>query len=708
MKPSTDTVPAMLTPGEFVIRKDAAEEIGPEKLNMLNNIDRLGQSALLENARSPMGYQEGGDVKSGGFFSLFKDKVGGFFEQQGKNWERAAEMEEKIGVRNPFLKTAEEQLALQGKKQLTPEPIYRPEIAIDPIEVDKSPEMLGDASLYSSPTEQAYQESLPAQEQIARKYGILQEAGQPTQLGVRSQDPKQLLEKTLAGIKAEYTPTEQAYLKSLPAMDEIERKYQIQEILTSKAPDMGMRLSDSLDVHPTMLAMQNPGRPYVKPGGSEVAPMLSDVAMPNDWTNQFELPETVEDWGRAPEEPRVSWGDLSAYDKLGMMLMGENKWDNLRGKSRRIMSGKEGSAQGYDYKIPGAPTFRDVMGFQDGGQVYADKETVPYKAGKRDQLSGGTAGREEERDIMAQRVLYPTDHFVRGSAGPAMGVGALKGVGLNLLLNSLTGGATGGYNALAALTGAVREAKKWGSNKTQIERMTEGKRPFDPVHFRKDYESGDVYSATKKGWRKISPDAVAKMEEHFPDYMKSVDRYQEGGPVMHNKGEGQMKDTLSVFGEKSQDADGLQKLLATVAMQQMQRAQQVQPQSQGFEVGAFGALQEGGYIPQYQQGGPVKPPMSGGEEGPQQVPMPSGQQAYHKPPMEQLGMDPFEYDSYLKYGPELYKYFPQNFKPKEQWTAYDSLVSDGIIDPYKVSKDSINVLTDDQLNELLGQRKPPQ
>ena len=227
MKPSTDTVPAMLTPGEFVIRKDAAEEIGPEKLNMLNNIDRLGQSALLENARSPMGYQEGGDVKSGGFFSLFKDKVGGFFEQQGKNWERAAEMEEKIGVRNPFLKTAEEQLALQGKKQLTPEPIYRPEIAIDPIEVDKSPEMLGDASLYSSPTEQAYQESLPAQEQIARKYGILQEAGQPTQLGVRSQDPKQLLEKTLAGIKAEYTPTEQAYLKSLPAQEKIARKYNI-------------------------------------------------------------------------------------------------------------------------------------------------------------------------------------------------------------------------------------------------------------------------------------------------------------------------------------------------------------------------------------------------------------------------------------------------------------------------------------------------
>ena len=57
---NTDTVPAMLTPGEFVIRKDAADQIGPEKLHMLNNIDRLSNTALLENAKSPMGYQEGG------------------------------------------------------------------------------------------------------------------------------------------------------------------------------------------------------------------------------------------------------------------------------------------------------------------------------------------------------------------------------------------------------------------------------------------------------------------------------------------------------------------------------------------------------------------------------------------------------------------------------------------------------------------------
>ena len=45
-----DTVPAMLEPGEFVIRRDAAEKIGMDNLEMLNNADRLesGHSAIDE------------------------------------------------------------------------------------------------------------------------------------------------------------------------------------------------------------------------------------------------------------------------------------------------------------------------------------------------------------------------------------------------------------------------------------------------------------------------------------------------------------------------------------------------------------------------------------------------------------------------------------------------------------------------------------
>ena len=65
-----DTVPAMLEPGEFVIRKDAAEKIGMNKLNMLNNADRLesGHSAIdeliaLSTLSGSQQMMSGGNVK---------------------------------------------------------------------------------------------------------------------------------------------------------------------------------------------------------------------------------------------------------------------------------------------------------------------------------------------------------------------------------------------------------------------------------------------------------------------------------------------------------------------------------------------------------------------------------------------------------------------------------------------------------------------
>jgi len=65
-----DTVPAMLEPGEFVIRKDAAEKIGMDKLNMLNNADRLesGHSAIdeliaLSTLSGSQKMMSGGNVK---------------------------------------------------------------------------------------------------------------------------------------------------------------------------------------------------------------------------------------------------------------------------------------------------------------------------------------------------------------------------------------------------------------------------------------------------------------------------------------------------------------------------------------------------------------------------------------------------------------------------------------------------------------------
>ena len=48
-----DTVPAMLEPGEYVIRKDAAEEIGIDNLNMMNNIDRSSQMYMNHGGLVP-------------------------------------------------------------------------------------------------------------------------------------------------------------------------------------------------------------------------------------------------------------------------------------------------------------------------------------------------------------------------------------------------------------------------------------------------------------------------------------------------------------------------------------------------------------------------------------------------------------------------------------------------------------------------------
>ena len=65
--PNTDVVKTNLTPGEFVIRKEAVDVIGEDALNLLNNLgenkpNKLGQLSALMQYR-PSGYQEGGEVK---------------------------------------------------------------------------------------------------------------------------------------------------------------------------------------------------------------------------------------------------------------------------------------------------------------------------------------------------------------------------------------------------------------------------------------------------------------------------------------------------------------------------------------------------------------------------------------------------------------------------------------------------------------------
>jgi TP901 family phage tail tape measure protein len=66
MARGTDTVPALLTPGEFVIRKDAAKAIGSNRLKKLNQADKFGMGGKVQRyARGGFvqRFQDGGNVQ---------------------------------------------------------------------------------------------------------------------------------------------------------------------------------------------------------------------------------------------------------------------------------------------------------------------------------------------------------------------------------------------------------------------------------------------------------------------------------------------------------------------------------------------------------------------------------------------------------------------------------------------------------------------
>jgi len=107
----------------------------------------------------------------------------------------------------------------------------------------------------------------------------------------------------------------------------------------------------------------------------------------------------------------------------------------------------------------------------------------------------------------------------------------------------------------------------------------------------------------------------------------------------------------------------------------------------------------------FKEGGAVGPPMSGPESGPQEAPLPGGDQTYYKPAMEQLDMDQYEYAAYVEHGPDMYKWMAPKYKSKQQWTPYDAMVDAGTIDPYEIDKDELNVVTNDQLEALSNQAR---
>ena len=77
VKKNTDTVPAMLTPGEFVIKRESAKKIGYSKLNQMNKTGKVNNkkeakmpqgkgtygSKVGRPPKKAKGYKKGGKVK---------------------------------------------------------------------------------------------------------------------------------------------------------------------------------------------------------------------------------------------------------------------------------------------------------------------------------------------------------------------------------------------------------------------------------------------------------------------------------------------------------------------------------------------------------------------------------------------------------------------------------------------------------------------
>ena len=625
MQRNTDTVPAMLTPGEFVIRKDAAEQIGSEKLHMLNNIDRLSNSALLENAKSPVAMQEGGEVQDGGFFSLFKDKVGGFLEQQGENFKRAAMMEEQTGTRNPFLKTAQEQRALQrqyglvpGGEITPPAPPQRPDVPIQ--DTYEPPEMLGDEeeSVYNP-------------------------------LTGNFMNPENMSE------------TDKVYYRTLPDLLKSTQKYD-RYLDSLKALAEGQAEGDTRREELNKKYMESLGK-------LEKIEELSNLSL-SKMKPRY-----------APEDESVGFLDYLFGPRTNRLLHRSLLQDILGPKQVR-------------------------KGYNEGGEV-SGTMMIDSDLYIKDKEVNGVVSSDIIENILEQSLDNPSNFYKQAAREYQRG-------------DSIAGSEDSYYGSEEYQRDIYTprfEVTEYGDGNERTveskEQVSLGSLPILEKIADKAAEKGlDPESVIGK----VLNLGLPLTRERKGGESKIRLGYNEGGEVMHND------ELMSVFGEKSQEADGLKALAALIRMQEMQRAEQdatraigpdniipsnINPRTTPEQLEMLKRIQEprgmmgGGYAKKYQQGGPVEPPMTGREPMMlEEPPMPMGEQAYYQAPANQLGLDPYEHKAYMKYGPDSFRYMTPNEKPRQQWTAYDALVKAGLVDPYEVDKDEVNVVTNDQMEEL--------
>ena len=212
----------------------------------------------------------------------------------------------------------------------------------------------------------------------------------------------------------------------------------------------------------------------------------------------------------------------------------------------------------------------------------------------------------------------------------------------------------------------------------------------------------------KEMFLKLNPDVTEEEYDAMQEFKKRRG-FQEGGEVMNYYGGGKVKgyqdggkvvsETLDVFGDKSSASDELNALMTLRAMRMQQGGivpGMMPPQMPAQSLPPAGMMM--------QEGGIVDQPMPQGE--PMEMglpPMPTGERAFPaSSPMEQLGLKPNEMMAYEQYGPDTFRYMATKFKPESEFTMYDSVVSNGLIDPYETSENDFTSMVTGVSNNLRG------
>jgi len=643
---STDTVPAMLTPGEFVIRKDAADQIGPEKLQMLNNVDRLGDMALLENAKSPMGYQEGGKAKD-----YIIPAGRNIFGQptEAMTSEELLEMISPIGgvmsgygllrTQGALGKTVAKRLAKLMKKH--------------------EKEMADIQKRYAS--KKGYK---PKKDYKGGGYvNGYQKGGLVGMLGnfFKGQKENRARAKTIegeTGVRNPFLWTEEEQLAQMQKTGTMPRGGWLEKKM------------------PQAYAAGNPELEGPSKKEHEVESLREQPFMGVAATAEPK-PE--------PEERKYSHDDQMKFkEHIRGMLGTDDVYEAMEGKYGVDIATEEFDIEGKEKtdwsKVLGKMTRLSMEEDIKGAEPFVS-ETPLYDKWREGMASSmdETPLYDKWREAMASNIgKSPVPGQVeKWGEGPYEGLEYMK-VNLPHLFKQ-EGGYINGYQN----GGEVMNYQNGGQVVKDVLSI-----------FGEKSKSGDEMKSL------MAMAAIQQMQR-----AQQVQQAQGGqgqfAPVKSWPGESEYAGLeYSEVPELPWDRSAREKEeWKAGAMERAGAAKAANPDAPWWN------KNEGGYIGGYQQGGAVEPPMSGPESGPQEAPLPGGDQTYHQPAMEQLDMDQYEYASYVEHGPDMYKWMAPKYKSKQQWAPYDAMVDAGIIDPYEVEKDEISVVTNDQLEALSNQAR---